>query len=413
MKSHADLPQTSQLRSSLRSAAGIAAAVTLAATAWLYPLAVGASVVLAGVLFMHELGHYLAARSVGMKVTEFYLGFGPRLWSVRRGETDYGWRVLPLGAYVRIIGMSRDDGVDPGDESRAYRAKSYPRRALVVSAGSLMHFAMALVAFLALHAWLGAPAFDGDRWEVAEVVASRDGVPLPAASADIGVGDRIVAVDGESTLDWEAFVSQVQALPGERVMLEVERDDVRISTEVLLAADPVTGTGLLGVRAQRAITYETAGLPTATWRATTDFGRSVADSLYGIWSLVVNFGDVADRIVSPPGDPSASEDLGSRPVSVVGIVGLASDSALGWPERVAMFALVNVFLGVFNLMPLPPFDGGHLVIATYERFRERAGQGRYLSDPRALAPLVAVVVAALMLLAAGLLYLDFANPIDL
>ncbi len=90
-------------------------------------------------IFMHELGHYLTAKWTGMKVTQFFLFFGPRLWSFRRGETEYGVRALPLGAFVRIIGMNRMDEVDPADEARTYRQKSFPRRLLVISAGSITH----------------------------------------------------------------------------------------------------------------------------------------------------------------------------------------------------------------------------------------------------------------------------------
>ncbi len=391
----------------------LVALMMLALAAWLYPLAVGAATALAVVLFMHELGHFVTARAVGMKVTDFFLGFGPKLWGFQRGETAYGLRALPLGAYVRIIGMSRDDVVDPSDESRAFRVKSYPRRALVVSAGSLMHLLMALVAFAALHAVFGAPVLDEDRWQVAEVVAMSDGVATPASVAGIEVGDRIVAVNGADTQDWESFTAQVQSRPGEQVQLDIARNDDIFTSQVTLTAHPQTGSGFLGVRAAGAVNYETVGLPLATVRAAGDLGRSIADSVYGIWALFSNIGDVVDRILSPPGDPSASSDLQTRPVSVVGIVHLASHESLGWSERVLMFALVNVFLGVFNMLPLPPFDGGHLAVATYERWRERSGRGRYMTDPQALAPVTAAVVGVLVLLAVGLLYLDIANPINL
>ena len=413
MRGHTDEPLAPTPGSVARTVGGIAALAVLALLAWGYPFAIGAAAALAVVLFMHEFGHYVAARAVGMKVTDFFLGFGPRLWSFRRGETTYGLRALPLGAYVRVIGMSSSDAVEPGDEQRAYRVKSYPRRLLVVCAGSLMHLVMALVAYVVLHAALGAPALEENRWQVAEVMSQRDGVTLPAGTAGIEVGDRIVGVNGVVTEDWNAFVSQVQARPGESVLLEIERDGTRLATGATLAADPETGRGLLGVRAAQAVTYETAGLPTAIARAFADLGRAMIDSVRGIWSLFVNFGDVIDRIVSPPGDPSANDDLGTRPLGVFGIVDLASDTSWGWSERALMFAMVNVFLGVFNMVPVPPFDGGHVAIATYERWRERGGRDRYFSDPRALAPVVAVVVTALALLAIGLLYLDIANPIDL
>lgn len=394
----------------MRRTGGLAALAGIIVAGWRYPLVVGAAAALAVVLFMHELGHYVTARAVGMKVTDFFLGFGPRLWGFRRGETSYGVRALPLGAYVRIIGMSRTDPVDPVDEDRAYRVKSYPQRALVVSAGSLMHFVMAFVAFLAMHAFLGAPLM---QWQVAEVADSSNGVELPAAAAGIMAGDRVVAVNGQPTLDWEAFVAQVQSHPNERVDLVIERGEQRMVTPVTLAVDPDTGRGLLGVRAEQFVVHEIVSPPVAVWKAGRDVAGAMVDSVSGLWLLFANIGDVADRVVSPPGDPSANAELETRPLSVVGIVQLASDASLGWPERALLFAYVNVFLGVFNMVPLPPFDGGLLAIATYERWRERRGRERYMSDPKALAPVVAAVVTALALLAVGLLYLDIANPIDL
>ncbi len=413
MKGHADEQPAPTLSTVARTVGGFAAAALLALAVWRYPFAVGAAAVLAFVLLMHEFGHFATARAVGMKVTDFFLGFGPRLWSFQRGETTYGLRALPLGAYVRVIGMSASDEVEPGEEDRAYRAKSYPRRLLVVCAGSLMHLVMAMVALLFVHAVLGVPSPDDGRWQVAEVTSQREGVALPAGAAGISPGDRILSVEGVNTEDWNVFVSQVQARPGETVQMVVERDDTRRAVEATLAADPVTGSGLLGVRATQAMTYETSDLLTATGRATADLGRAVVDSVRGIWSLFANFGDLVDRIISPPGDPSVNEDLGTRPLGVVGIVDLASDAQWEWSERLLMFAVVNVFFAVFNMLPVPPFDGGHVAVATYERWRERGGRGRYLSDSRALSPVVAVVVTALGLLAVGLLYLDIANPINL
>ena len=410
MKGRTDEPDVAIASAPWRRLGLAAALVLLTVLAWRYPFVFGAAVVLAGILFMHELGHFAAARAVGMKVTDFFLGFGPRLWGFRRGETAYGLRVLPLGAYVRIIGMSSADPVDPGDEGRAYRAKSYPRRVLVVSAGSLMHIAMAFAAFLAMHAWVGAPSV---QWQVEEVIERRDQLVLPAASAGIVPGDRIVAVDGGPTADWNEFVAQVQARPGQQVELEIERGGELLTARTTLAADPETGRGLLGVRARQSVHHETVGPLPAVGRAVGDVGGTVVDSVQGIWSLFANIGRVADHIVSPPGDPSANAELSTRPLSVVGVVHLASDASLGWPERFLLFAVVNVFLGVFNMVPLPPFDGGHLAVATYERWRERSGRERYLANPRALAPLVAAVVALLTMLAVGLLYLDIANPIDL
>lgn len=108
-------------------------------------------------IFLHELGHYATAKWSGMKVTEFFIGFGPRIWSFRRGETEYGLKVLPLGAYVRIIGMNNLDEADPEDEPRTYRQQSFPKRLLVVSAGSIMHMVQAFVILVILLSVTGVP----------------------------------------------------------------------------------------------------------------------------------------------------------------------------------------------------------------------------------------------------------------
>jgi len=122
---------------------------------------------------LHELGHYLTAKWSGMKVTEYFLGFGPKLWSVRKGETDYGVKLIPAGAYVRIIGMNNLDEVPPEDEPRTYRQQSYPKRVLVASAGSAMHFMLALVCIFTVLTLTGAPGGkvfrETNAWQVEKV----------------------------------------------------------------------------------------------------------------------------------------------------------------------------------------------------------------------------------------------------
>jgi hypothetical protein len=133
-------------------------AAILALFAWLAFINIWIFVFVVGVvisIFLHEMGHYLTARWTGMKVTQFFLFFGPRLWSFRRGETEYGVRALPLGAFVRIIGMNRMDEVEPDDESRSYRQASFPSRLLVISAGSIMHILIAIVLLFGVYATQG------------------------------------------------------------------------------------------------------------------------------------------------------------------------------------------------------------------------------------------------------------------
>ena len=106
-------------------------------------------------VFLHELGHFLSARRSGMKVTQFYMGFGPRVWSTKRGEVEFGVRALPIGAFVRIVGMNNLDECDPADEPRAYRQQSYPKRIFVITAGSVMHMIIAATLFIGVYATAG------------------------------------------------------------------------------------------------------------------------------------------------------------------------------------------------------------------------------------------------------------------
>ena len=125
-------------------------------------------------VLLHEFGHYITARWAGMKVTQFFMGFGPKLWSFQRGEVEYGVRALPLGAFVRIIGMSNVDEVEPADEARAYRQKPYRWRMLVICAGSMMHFLIAIALLLGVYTFAGRPE-QGDRVAVRDDRRGRAG----------------------------------------------------------------------------------------------------------------------------------------------------------------------------------------------------------------------------------------------
>ena len=168
--------------------AGIVAAGLRPAQRW--PAPSGCSLAIIAMIMLHELGHFVMAKRAGMKVTEFFLGFGPRLWSIRRGETEYGVKAIPAGGYVRIIGMSNVEEVDPADEERTYRSKPYRHRLGVAVAGSTMHFIIAAFLLFLLYAAVGAARPPG-RW------STRSCPDSPAQQSDFRVGDRIVAVNGD------------------------------------------------------------------------------------------------------------------------------------------------------------------------------------------------------------------------
>jgi RIP metalloprotease RseP len=169
-------------------------------------------------IILHEFGHYLTAKQAGMKVTEFFVGFGPKLFSFRRGETEYGLKPIPLGAYVRIIGMSDMEDVEPGDEGRTYREKSYWARLRVVLAGPFTNLAIAAVLLIAAFAIFSQPSNSG--WRVASIVPGS-----AAAQAGLQAGDHLLSIDGQPVHDFSTvFTGVIQQHAGHEVTLVVDRD---------------------------------------------------------------------------------------------------------------------------------------------------------------------------------------------
>ena len=382
-------------------------------------------------LVLHELGHFLVARRAGMQVTEFFIGFGPQLWSVRRGETTYGVKAVPAGAYVRITGMTSLDVVDPADEHRTYRAQSYPRRLAVALAGSATHFAVALLLLMGLYGMVGTP--DPDRWHVGDVVAGT-------TADDLGVrtGDRIVAVDGVAVDDFAGFGMVVRSLPGRTVDVVVEREGDRRTLSATIGerldADGTT-TGFFGVGYERPLV--TVGPLPAVGEAVQRFTQLVGLSIDGLASfftpdgLASFFSGALPESDPPPRAAVGSEAVGGSGVAsavapaggqvdddaerLLSIYGAARlGSAMfddGWATYLWFLVLVNVFIGVFNLVPLLPLDGGHVAIATYERLRS-FGDRRHVADVAKLVPVTWAVVSLLVLVAAVALYRDIVDLPD-
>jgi len=378
-------------------------------------------------LVLHELGHLVVARLSGMQVTEFFIGFGPRLWSVRRGETTYGVKAIPAGAYVRITGMSSLEVVDPAVEHRTYRQQSYPKRMAVALAGSATHFAVALALLFFVYMAVGRP--DPTRWVVGEVVSGS-----AAASIDVRVGDRIVSVAGVETPGFEDFGVVVRGLPGREVVVVLERDgDTSTRTMTVGERLRIDGTvaGFFGVGSDRPM--EILGPVGAGVEASVRFvdlvGMSV-DGLVGFFTpdglvsfvtggdetsvrpepaLSVGAGGGGSGQVADPGVDPADED---RLLSIYGAARLGSAMLDdGWSTYLWFLILVNVFIGVFNLVPLLPLDGGHVAIATYERIRSVGGR-RHMADSAKLIPLTWAVVTLLVAVAGVALYRDIVDLPD-
>lgn len=458
---------------------------------WLFVLIVA----IVASVFLHEMGHFLMAKRSGMKVTEFFIGFGPRVWSFRRGETEYGLKLIPAGAYVRIIGMHGLEDIDEADdENRTYRAQSYWRRMPVVLAGPVVNIVLGLLLLVVVFASFGQPS--ADRWKVDTVSAGS-----AAASAGLEPGDRILSFDGEPVGSFNDFTSIVRARAGSSGQLTVERNgeqitlpavigwslntegaralpplvpgdrvtkvgDITVSTyaeaQTALRSfiGPVTVTfdrndrsftttidgpanlpvegyrGFLGVSPKSVLVH--AGLFEATGQAVHAFGDTVVGSVQGMGrifspsgisklaSQVANGGSVESNSSVEPvnSGSSSSSSSGSsasgssnldRPMSLLGIVNVGTQlgEEAGWAGVLALLATVNIFLGLINLVPLLPFDGGHIAVATYEEIRTRMSGKPYRVNMAKLMPVTYVVVLLMVGLFASTLYLDAVDPVKL
>lgn len=401
-----DTPEVEPTAGGRRAVVGIGVIVVLLALLgwwswWAFVFVIGLLVS----VFLHEVGHFSTARLTGMKATQFFLFMGPKLWSFRRGETEYGLRAYPLGAFVRIVGMNNLDEVEPADEPRAYRNKSYPRRMLVITAGSLMHVVIALVLLTGVYATKGSLEQTG-RIGFGQVVASS-----PADVAGLQPNDIVVSIDGFVPSSPEEFVARVQSYrPADRVLIVVERDGRLLEVPVGLGSNPNQGPSFgkayLGVSSGFENDWVQRSLPAAA----VESGR---DTMSMAWRSVEGVGAILNPVNLWGHLTGTNEDLDTRPSTVVGISRASDDigQASGLAGVLITLAFVNVFVGLFNMLPLLPFDGGHAAIATYERLRSRRGQEPYRADVGKMVPVAVAVLTLLAFVVFTGLYLDIAKPL--
>ncbi len=356
-------------------------------------------------VMIHEAGHYFAARATGMKATEFFFGFGPKLWSTTRGETEFGIKAFPLGGYVRIAGMNPLEEVDPADVGRTYREKKFWQKSFVILAGVSLHFVIAYVVIFGAILGFGIDNPDAPLPEISVVQQTlEDGTTTPAAAAGIKAGDTIVGVDGLAVGGWEEIRAALAARPGASIAITVDRDGelLTLSTALSSVADPDTGAqvGYLGV--SPAYERESVSFFNAAGLAGRAFVNITGRTFEALGNLVKP-SSLAQLGGAFFGNTDVPNEI--RPVSPVGIVRLGTES--DFELMVSLVAMVNIVLGIFNGLPLYPLDGGQFAVAAYERITRRE------ADVRKLAPIAAAVMALVLFLFTVALFLDIVNPITL
>jgi len=318
-------------------------------------------VVLGVLVFIHELGHYLAARWCGVHVEVFSIGFGRSIasWTDRQGTV---WKLawLPLGGYVKLHGQERPEDA-PSDvkalwlEGRTFHEKQLGARAFVIAAGPLANFLLAAVLFAGLYATLGRPVVSertDPLAQIGEVVANS-----AAARAGLRVGDRILAIDGTPVTRFSELQGIVAAAPGRTLALRVERGGAELTLSATIDQRPGGGApvGMLGVRsAATPQVFEPVGIGTAMVEGVVKTWDVSAQTLGGLWQMIT-----AQR---------GTEELGG-PLRIAQLSGQVAQ--LGIASLVSFIAVLSVNLALINLFPIPVLDGGHLLFYLAEAIRGR------------------------------------------
>jgi membrane-associated protease RseP (regulator of RpoE activity) len=354
-------------------------------------------------VMLHEAGHFVAAKWAGMKATEFFVGFGPRIWSFTKGETEYGIKAIPLGGYVKIIGMTDMDEVPEEDEPRTYRKARTYKKLIVIMAGVTVNMILAFLLFFTM--FLGQGVVVDINEESAVIESALPGTP--AYGIGLQEGDQIVAIgENEITTFDDLFVIVQKYDIGEQAEVTFIRDGKTITREVEFQEGfdnngAPSGEPFLGVNRQ--VIYERPPVGEAATLA--------AKQIY--FSVDLTIGRLTDRF-SASGLSEYSSIVANgeyerqdRPKSVAGIVNTGGQLVNQniW-DLFALMAVVNIFLGLLNALPILPLDGGHAAVAIYESVASRIMKRPVKANYKKLIPVISAFVGVMILLMLSSLWLD-------
>jgi membrane-associated protease RseP (regulator of RpoE activity) len=363
-------------------------------------------------VMIHEFGHYLTAKRYGMKVSEFFLGFGSRIWSTKRGETEFGLKAIPAGGYCKIEGMTPNDVMPEGEESRAFYTAKSSKKLIVLGAGSFLHFVLGYILLFVLFAGVGTNQLLPTINEVVKGSAAQ--------SAGILAGDEVLSINGKQVDNWYKDVQIIRNSNGAPLTLLIERGGEQVTITASAKLETIDGTEryVLGIindvgikRSDLVTSIKNAGI------VTKDF------LIQSVKSLI----KLPSKIPALWGQAVSGETR--DPNGLVGVVGVARVSgqavgsdALSITERLSTFILIiaslNIFVGLFNLLPILPLDGGHMAVAIADEIRAFIARLRGRARPAAidvtlLTPITMVVFVILAALTVLLLIADIVNPVIL
>jgi membrane-associated protease RseP (regulator of RpoE activity) len=380
-------------------------------------------------VMLHEGGHLLTAKRFGMKATQYFVGFGPTLWSRTRGETEYGIKAIPLGGFVKIIGYTPLEEVPEADRPRAFYRQPAGRRAIVIAAGVVVNFVFAFVLLMAMAMTVGVRQTGTvtstiDQISTCVPAGMRDecgkGRPeSPAKAAGLRAGDRVASFNGVPVSNWAELRDAIgKAKPGETVPVVVHRAGVQhpVTAQVRLA--DVGGNPFVGISARVVGSgYERTGPINAAVFA----GRGIGRTVQSMGQIVVDLPSAIPKLFTPERQSSPGGQVGSV-VGATEVSGQIFSSHSSVRDKVALYLSlvisVNIFLGALNVVPLLPLDGGHLAVVAYERLRVRFNGIRGRPDPGTvdmtkLMPLTYLAVLVLVGLGVLLILADLVNPLQL